>query len=251
MSSKYDINMVYKTKQGCTIKIINKTKVGYSMVKFLDDYGYEVEVKNSSISRGTIRNPYYPSVCGIGYRGVGEYKVSINSKATKEYETWRSMLVRCYDSKYQNLQPTYVGTTVYSEWLNFQNFAKWHKENFPNIENIFFELDKDLLQKNIENKIYSPETCVFLPNKINTFIIGKQSNNTSGYIGVSWDKPHSKWKCNINDFKSNKYLYLGLFKNIKDAVSKYENARDEQAEYAKEYLRELKYLPENIIALIK
>ena len=46
-------------------------------------------------------------------------------------------------------------------------------------------------------------------------------------------------------------MYLGLFKNIKDAVSKYENARDEQAEYAKEYLRELKYLPENIIALIK
>lgn len=44
----------------------------------------------------------------------------------------------------------------------------------------------------------------------------KNSNNTSGYKGVTWDKTQNKWKAQIV-FK-NKVIYLGRFENIEDAV---------------------------------
>lgn len=44
----------------------------------------------------------------------------------------------------------------------------------------------------------------------------KQSNNTSGFIGVSYDKNKSKWYAQIVVDRKNKYL--GSFKNINDAI---------------------------------
>ena len=34
------------------------------------------------------------------------------------------MLQRCYDKKYQEIQPTYKGITVNSRWHNFQVFCE-------------------------------------------------------------------------------------------------------------------------------
>ena len=72
------------------------------------------------------------------------------------YQTWQSMLERCYSSKYQAKHPTYKSCTVCEEWLHFSNFRSWmvgqnHKGKF---------LDKDILE--LGNKIYSPETCIFV-----------------------------------------------------------------------------------------
>ena len=38
--------------------------------------------------KGNVKCPYEPSICGIGYIGEGEYKVSENGKQTKCYNVW-------------------------------------------------------------------------------------------------------------------------------------------------------------------
>jgi len=90
------------------------------------------------------------------------------------------MLRRCYDPKSHIKHPTYKNVTVCKEWHNFQVFAEWfeaqHKEEW-------YELDKDLLSR--DNKIYSPETCLLIPCSLNSFLPNSQTNNTSGYTGVS------------------------------------------------------------------
>lgn len=46
-----------------------------------------------------------------------------------------------------------------------------------------------------------------------------QENNTSGYRGVSWSKPHGKWIAQI--INNQKKTYLGLFDDVKDAARAY------------------------------
>ena len=59
------------------------------------------------------------------------------------YSTWASMLNRCYNPKYKEKHPTYVGVTCCEEWLLFTNFDKWFKDNYIK----GYQLDKDLLVK--------------------------------------------------------------------------------------------------------
>lgn len=130
----------------------NKSNV---RVRFINT-GYETVVQACVIRKGTVKDRFTPSVYGVGYVGEGEFKPSINSKLTKIYKTWKSMLQRCYDKKCQARQPTYLGCSVVYEWHNFQNFAEWmSKQDYEGKQ-----LDKDIKVKG--NKVYGPDTCMFV-----------------------------------------------------------------------------------------
>ena len=133
---------------------------------------------------GNVKNPMTASVCGVGFIGKGKFKpYDENGKATKCYNTWVHMLRRCYDPKYQEKHPTYKGCTVCKEWWNFQVFAEWYYSHYYEFEGQRMELDKDILNKG--NKIYSVDTCVFVPQFINT-LFTKRDNERGEYpIGVS------------------------------------------------------------------
>ena len=246
---KYGVGKRFITGEGYEIEIVEKLEKDKRKVRL--ESGHEIDVCIANIYSGTIKNPYHPSVYGVGYIGLGDYRTSINKKHTPEYLSWYSMLCRCYDDKLQEKYPTYKGVTICEEWLNFQNFAKWYTENLPKVEGVKFQLDKDLLQHRVENKIYSPSTCVFLPHNVNSFLTNKKSDNTSGCTGVSWDKARKKWTSQINLFGENKIKNIGFFPTPRLASEAYQQARLEQAEVAKDYLRSLNYLPEHIIQLIK
>ena len=97
-------------------------------------------------------------------QGIGINDVS-NSAKTKEYKLWADMLIRSYDEKLHQRQPTYLNCETSSEFLVFSKFRDWCQNqigfNQPN-----FELDKDLLEKG--NKEYHPDKCVFIPKEINS-----------------------------------------------------------------------------------
>lgn len=57
---------------------------------------------------------------------------------------------------------------------------------------------------------------VFCTHQENIRNCSKSKNNTSGFIGVSWDKSRAKWVAIINiDYKAK---YLGRFTNKEDAI---------------------------------
>lgn len=100
------------------------------------------------------------------------------------------MLRRCYDKQFQERQPTYKGCIVCEEWYNFQNFAKWFDENYYEIEGEKIALDKDLLKLN--NKIYSPSTCCFLPQRINVSLVSSKNIDIIKYQAEKYKKYISK-----------------------------------------------------------
>ena len=146
---------------------------------------------------------------GKGYNekveGEKYYKTTENGKTTRCYNTWANMLERCYSAKYQSKKPTYKDIVVAEEWLNYQVFSKWYENNYYEIENETMCLDKDLLSG--DSKIYSPNTCCFLPQSINKVLVGSK--------GYYFHKPTGKYQAQIK-YKG-KIINLGYFDTEEEA----------------------------------
>lgn len=110
------------------------------------------------ILSGVIKNIYYPRIYGVGY--IGEIK---GKKDIHIYAIWIQMLKRCYVSSYRAYK--YYGAkgiTVCDRWLNYTNFYNDYINMEGYEKNKRQDLDKDIKQQGVENKIYSPETCVLI-----------------------------------------------------------------------------------------
>lgn len=207
-------------------------------VQFIKD-GTVVEHRTyNDFKNGKIKNPYFPTIYGIGCIGIGKFKpCDENGKQTKCYMTWVHMLQRCYDSKYQKKHPTYKGCTVCEEWWNFQVFAEWYYEHYYEFgNNERMTLDKDILHKG--NKVYSPETCVFVPQFINS-LFTKRDNERGDYpIGVR--EKGNKFQARLT--KDNETIYLGRFNTPNEAFLAYKQAKEEYIkEVAEEYKDKIPY----------
>ena len=170
---------------GSEMIIVNQYR--YNNVTYIDVYFPEYDwtfnhAKYSNFKKGKIKCPYERRTYGIGYLGEGKYNSCENGKKTKCYKVWHSMLQRCYDPKLQEREPTYRGCTVCDKWHNFQTFAEWYNDNYYQIHGEVMCLDKDILIKG--NKIYSPETCCFVPEKINTLFVKSDKSRGNNPIGT-------------------------------------------------------------------
>ena len=112
---------VFTTKQGCKLKVIEYHNTKNILVEFQDNYKYRTTTSSHRIFRGGMKNPFHPSLFGVGFVGIGKHLASINGKDSPLYITWRNMLSRCYNPKYQETRPSYKGCEVCREWHNFQN----------------------------------------------------------------------------------------------------------------------------------
>jgi len=151
---KYE-GTIWKSNNYGEFKITRYVNTFEVHIKFLAT-GYERSVSLNSIKSGSIKDKLVPKVFDIGYTGDGDYPPSVNGLDSKSYKVWHCMLQRCYDESILERYPTYRGCTVAEEWHNFQNFAEWFEENY--VEG--YQLDKDIKVKG--NKIYSPNTCMFV-----------------------------------------------------------------------------------------
>lgn len=170
---------------------------------------------------------------GVGFNPGGEFKVKVNGKNTREYRLWDNMMSRCYSEKYHLKYHTYIGVSVAEEWLDFQVFAKDVNEmiGFSSIDEFgkVFNLDKDILTKG--NKVYSRETCVFVPQTLNKFFVNNRNNNNKKEkelpIGVSLYKETGKYRSDMA--YNGKQKYLGIFTTPELARKVYVDARNQYA----------------------
>ena len=140
-------------------------------------------VQYNNFKNGKIKCPYEPRVYGVGYLGEGKYKAFEDGKFTDEYDMWQDMLRRCYDPKLHEKYSTYKDCEVEDKWLNFQHMAEWIEENYYEVPGETMCLDKDILYKG--NKIYSRETCIFVPERINLLFVKRDNARGDCPIGVS------------------------------------------------------------------
>ena len=143
--------------------VFRENKQTRILCKFGD--GTEVDVRQTEFQKGSVENPCAPALYGIGFMGQGKYGSQTHPRI---HQTYLDMFKRCYSEKRQERQKTYIGCEVSTVWHNFQLFAEWYETNYKQ----GYQLDKDYLSPG--NRVYSPETCVFIPKDLNTFLTFNQ-----------------------------------------------------------------------------
>lgn len=203
--------------------IIKEYRGALDIDVYFPEYNWTFEhATYQSFKKGLVKCPYEPRTFGVGYIGEGKYKVSENGKLTDEFDIWHGMLKRCYDPKLQEIRPTYKGCEVEKYLLNFQNMARWINENYYEIPREKMCLDKDILCKG--NKIYSRDTCIFVPERINLLFTKSNKSRGNNPIGVSLISSGNYQVYCQNEY--GKSVYLGVYHSKEEAFQVYKNYKE-------------------------
>ena len=187
---------------------------GRSMVKIqFINTGSIAEVYKNHALAGQVKDPAFNNI-NEAASIIGTTSMDLDKIDYYLRPCWNSMKKRCNDSSY-SAYANYgaKGVKVCDEWNDYEIF-KYDAQNLPGWESKVldpynFHLDKDLLQSYmpIENKVYSRNTCVWLPSGLNS-----QLSINPNIVTICYD-----WIYAINDIyfiknpNPNEYSYGPFF----------------------------------------
>lgn len=211
--------------QNDLMRIIEYNDANDVIVEFQDKYKGKVHTNYYNFKHKSVKNPYHPEVCNVGIIGSKYMARLPYGEPTKEYDTWRGILRRCFDNNRKSLQPTYKDVTCCDEWLLFENFYDWlhSQENLQKwLNGDKWAIDKDILVKG--NKVYSPNTCCLVPKNVNNLFIKGQNVRGKYPIGVGKQYKNYTAKCQ-NPF-TGKTEPLGTYETIENAFLAYKSRKE-------------------------
>lgn len=187
-------------------EIENRLKVH---VTFLNT-GFSRVCTSYDLRKGLLKDPYHPAVKGVGYTGAGVH--GTRGTDTKKYAAWNGMIDRCY-----GVRPLFKiyrekGIRVCEEWHNYQNFGDWFDLNYKGRG---FDLDKDIL--NPDSKLYSPDTCEYVPHSVNMLV----ANIREGTLGYTTKKLGDGTVKYIVKIQHKDIGYVGSFDSKEEAHAAY------------------------------
>jgi len=188
----------------------------------------ECKVKNCS------NKIYVKNYCQRHYQQIRRYNKIISIGRSKfdpnKFEFIKeNCLIHLYDERGNYKNTTIINLKDYELIKNY----KWHLNNTTGyvattkngkkmlLHNLIMNtLDIDHIDRNkLNNKRNNLRPATKSQNGMNRI---KQTNNTSGFKGVFWNKYHKKWQAQIT--RDKKQIYLGYFNNKIEAGIAYNNA---------------------------
>lgn len=187
------------------------------------DCGNTKDVLQQNLRNGHVKS------CGClhterNIKKITAYNSSMNREAhnetkTRLYHIWVNIKSRCFNktlSSYKNYGGR--GITICQEWKeSFISFKNWALSNGYS--------DSLSIDRIDVNGNYSPYNCRWVTNSIQQFNKRKTKRNTSGHVGISWNKKDQRWIAYIT--KDYQLHTLGSFRNIEDAIEARERAETE------------------------
>ena len=211
--------MAFKNRHGERYIVIRpyqvETEEPHFLIKFENPESWQV-IPAKSVGASFLENWAKKSVCNVGYMSSTENAPAfIDEDIMKVKKRWRGMINRCYNKNKSGISPAYRGTSICNEWLDFSCFLKWAKPFIPQIR-LGWDLDKDLLGEG--RRLYSPDTCTFLPTSINSGIAKKYLWKDRGSIAGTAAMMYWFYE----DMKSNQNMIVpAAYKRLTAIVEEY------------------------------
>ena len=175
-------------------------------------------------------------VCGVGVNDL-PYRTQVWEELPKNggkrvrklvfkcpyYAAWKHMLERCYSEKYLESKPSYIGTSVCSEWVYASEFKKWMEQQDWDGKS----LDKDIISP--RSKLYSPDTCAFVLPATNSFV-ARDASRGEYPTGVDLSKRTGKYRAKCNNPFTREYESLGYFSTPEEAHEAWRKRKHELAQ---------------------
>ena len=220
VTTKDCVGKVCKSLNSGSFKILKYNGARDIEIQFLKT-GYRKVAEMKEVRNGNVKDPYSPSVFGVGVVGT-KHPIRVNDVQTKEYMLWYSMLRRCYSDTSKKKHPAYEGCEVSNKFKSYEYFYEWcHKQ--IGFGNEGWHLDKDLLVKG--NKVYSENTCIFIPHEINSLLTKCTASRGEYLIGVHWSKSNKAFVAQVKKNKG-KQEFLGYFNTELEAFNAYKEAKE-------------------------
>ena len=176
-------------------------------------------------------------VHGVGVNDLG-YRTQVTEWVTKDggkrvqkhvfrctyYTAWENMLKRCYSEKFLESNPSYIGTSVCSEWLYASEFKKWMEQQDWQGKS----LDKDIIAP--KSKLYSPETCSFVLQATNKFVTANDARRGDYPLGVCLVKRTGRYSAQCRNPFTEKNEHLGYFSTPEEAHEAWRKRKHEIAQ---------------------
>lgn len=196
-------------------EVIEYTDAHDIRVRFVTT-GTVIKTASSHIKRGLVRDPYAPSLYGIGITG-SKYPTNVGDKLHPVYRKWSGMFARCYGTNESTESYIRNNVTVHEYFHSYENFWEFFHE-LPNHEKSDWNLDKDLLG----GLVYGPDTVCLIPPEINMAMIVNTVRNSSGFPGVR--KSGRKFSARLMKFDIE--TYLGTYSTPELAYEAYRKAKN-------------------------
>lgn len=202
-------------KFGVSATIIDRLPKSKVKVRFKNT-GYVSTIYLSNLLKGEFGDP-------TEFKEGFVFDTFPNHLKDYSYTLWKSMISRCYCERQLKSRPNYRDVEVCEEWRLFSNFKSWFDTNY--IEG--YHLDKDLLDKG--SKIYSPTTCVFVPQVINSLTVNSKAIRGELPVGVTaCDSLINPYRTEVRYTEDGKRCrkYLGCFSTPESAFYRYKSVKE-------------------------
>lgn len=187
-----------------------------------------------------------------------EYQNKASYEAMKIYNTIRA---RCKPGEKIHIGKCYKEVTMCQEWLDDpKTFVRWYLDHYYEVDGESMAVDKDLFGKGA--KVYSPETCCILPQRLNTYLTNCKKHYFDGQtpentlpLGIYHNKKSNRYYAKIQFSGFEKPIQFAEHDTIEEAFKEYrylkkldayrviESYRDKIPEYIYEELLKIEIEP--------
>lgn len=142
------------------------------------------------------------------------------------YSCWHDIIGRTSSERIKEKRNCYADVSVCKEWTKFLNFRAWWIKNQVD----GWQIDKDIIT---DKRIYSPDTCIFVPASINLFMVDSRSIRGDCPIGVYLDSARGMFMSRCHNPSTGKHEFIGRFASPDDASDAWFRRKIEHAKNMK------------------